>query len=92
MSTKEIVYVVVTGGFGSDVVGELVHPDREQLWGHMSSSQGWLRRDLTDGFEDRREKLAAMFPDGYEVVEVGLDDPLPEPIAHLYGAPGVSDE
>lgn len=67
--TKPRVYAVVTAKYGhSDVGGQLFDHKGEPLWSHLSSSEGWLWRDLTTGFTDRREALEAKYPEGYDVM------------------------
>lgn len=80
------IYVVVTGRLGhGDVAGVLV-VDGKPLWSHLSSSVTYLKRDLTDGFGDRKEELERRFPDGYnvEVFDLPEGDKLPDDIAHLF--------
>jgi hypothetical protein len=58
-----------------DVGGTIVVPGHEDIaWGHLSSNEGWLIHDLVDTFPDRREKLKATFPDGFQVVFVDLTE------------------
>lgn len=72
------VYVIVQSEWKSgDVGGSLLLDTGEVPWGHMSSSRGWLQRDLTNGFGDRRARLEALYPNGYDVVLVDADDELP---------------
>lgn len=68
------VYVVVTAQWNSDIAGCLLLDSGEVKWEHMSSGQGWLVRDLTSGFADRRAELERIYPNGYDVVLVGRDD------------------
>jgi len=77
------VYVVINrASWGDNVSGTLVTPERGPMWSHVSSDLDWLKGDLTDRFGARRAELASMFgPEGYEVEVVGIDDPVPEPIA-----------
>lgn len=49
-----------------DLAAELVDETGEALWGHVSSSEGWLIHDLTQR-PDRMERLQDLYPDGYEV-------------------------
>lgn len=59
--------------WGTDVGGQLVDEKGEVLWGHVSSSTGWLRIDLTDNFTDRRNALEERYPGGYEIRMVQID-------------------
>lgn len=80
-STK--VYVVITGRFGSDYAGVSLTADR--VWfQHVSSSTGWLVRDTTGGFSDRKAELDAAYPEGWEAVLIDKGDPMPEEIAHHF--------
>jgi hypothetical protein len=87
------VYVTPFGRRSStDVEGGLVTEAGDVLWTHASSlpgspnegrsapGGGWLRADLTTTFSGRRNRLAELYPDGYEVVEVEHWRQLP---AHL---------
>lgn len=75
MSAK--VYVVIQAEWPSgDVAGCLLHEAGDVTHSHMSSSRGWLVRDLTVNF-GRHAELEARYPDGYEVVTVGDGDGLP---------------
>jgi hypothetical protein len=72
------IYVVEQAKFSSgDVSGCLLLDTGEVLWGHLSSGRGWLERDLTNGFTDRRERLGALYPGGYRVVYVDADGIIP---------------
>ena len=75
------VYVVVQSSWGgSDLGGCLLLATGEVLWSHISSSPWWLQRDLTNGFTDRRERLEALYPDGYDVVYVDGEGVIPEDV------------
>jgi hypothetical protein len=77
---ERVLYIVANapeGHYGGDVAGRLHTADGEMLWVHVSSSPGFLRSDLTTGFTDRRETLAARYPGGYEVRWLGPDDARP---------------
>lgn len=78
------IYVVPTGRWISgDFSGLSVTADR--VWfQHVSSSLGYLRRDTTDGFSDRRVQLEEAYPNGYKVVLVLPDEDLPAEIAHHF--------
>lgn len=76
-ASRPVVYVVVQSRWGDDYGGCLLLESGEILWEHVSSSVAWLERDLTDGFRDRREQLAARFPDGYVVVVADADGIVP---------------
>lgn len=84
VSEKPKVYVVPTGRWGTgDIAGVSVTADR--VWfQHVSSSLGWLVRDTTTGFGDRRLELEQAYPDGFEVVLVQPGDDLPAEIAHHF--------
>lgn len=83
--SSPIVYVVALGRWGtSDISG--VSCDAERVWfEHVSSSMGWLVRDTTTGFTDRREQLEAAYPGGFRTVLVGPGDEMPREIAHHFG-------
>lgn len=75
---KGTVYVIVGAKWqGGDVAGSLLLDTGEPMWGHMSSSEGWLWRDLTQSFNDRRQQLAQRYPDGYSVVWCISDNHIP---------------
>lgn len=70
-ATPELAQLCIRWGqaWEHDVAGTLYvdHDDEpESLWGHMSSTVGWLERDLLHNF-GRDQKLAERFPQGYEV-------------------------
>lgn len=72
MSAKPTLFAMVTEAWGGgDVAGVLYDHEGEPLHSHISSGEAWLWRDLTTGFTDRRERLEALYPDGYEVVKLG---------------------
>lgn len=68
--------VVVTGNYGSDLLGGLFAPTGEVLYSHVSSSIGWLKADLTNNF-GRRAELDAKYPQGW-TVSVYNDNPPPD--------------
>jgi hypothetical protein len=75
------VYVVLNTRWGAgDCSGSLLLSSGEGLWGHMSSSLGWLVRDLTIQFPDRREKLEALYPEGYMIVVADRAGIIPDEI------------
>lgn len=77
-SSQGTVYVCPQSTWGSgDVAGCLLLDTGEVPWSHMSSSMGWLTRDLTSGFTDRREELERRYPDGYEVIVAEADGDIP---------------
>lgn len=83
-STEEpegTVYVVLAAEWKSgDVSGTLLLDTGEPMWGHLSSSRGWLWRDLTQSFNDRRRTLAERYPNGYKVLFVDVNDQLPQEV------------
>lgn len=50
-----------------DVAGTLVTEEGEPLYGHMSSSKGWLMLDLTENF-GRKFELIERFGEDFDVV------------------------
>jgi len=85
--TLPTVYVVIQGEWSTgDVAGALLTEGGEALWGHMSSSVGWLQRDLTNGFSDRRDELDRRYPGGYRVVVSEGWDKVPGPVQHAHKA------
>jgi len=80
-AAKPTVYVVIESEWKSgDVGGCLLLDTGEVKWSHMSSSRGWLQRDLTVGFTDRRTELERLYPNGYEVVVVDGDGQIPDDV------------
>ena len=74
------VYIVASrpeAQYHGDIAGELRTADGELLWGHLSSSVGWLKNDLTGPMASRKYELERMYPDGYEVVWLGPGDDRP---------------
>jgi hypothetical protein len=72
------VYVVPHAQWSTgDISGCLLLESGEVLWSHISSSMGWLQRDLTSGFGDRREELERRYPDGYNVVVAEKEGDVP---------------
>jgi hypothetical protein len=79
-TTLPKVYIVAgrrEDAYTGDLGGALHTADGELLWSHVSSTTGWLRRDLTTGFTDRKRDLERRYPDGYDVVWLAPGDPLP---------------
>lgn len=93
MSDKPTLYVVPHTKWPSgDIAGALVSPDKI-WWDHMSSNLDWLVRDLTTSFTERREQLAATYPDGVNLVIVGFEDgTIPPEIAHHFRHEEVPDD
>lgn len=80
-AARGTVYVVIDCQFGSgDVGGSLLLDTGEVKWGHLSSGLGWLQRDLTVGFTDRRVELERLYPNGYDVVVVDGDGQIPDDV------------
>jgi hypothetical protein len=77
---RPTLYIVAArdeSAYTGDIAGALYTADGELLWSHVSSTTGWLRRDLTTGFTDRKYALEQRYPDGYDVVWNGPSDPVP---------------
>lgn len=65
---RGVVYVVMSptqSPFG--IAGWLLADTGAVLWAHISSSESWLRGDLTDNFPHRRVELEDRYPSGYDV-------------------------
>lgn len=78
---KGTVYVIVETEWESgDTGGCLLADTGAVLWGHLSSNLDWLKRDLTSGFSDRREKLEHLYPNGYEVIVARRDEDIPNDV------------
>lgn len=79
--TAPAVYIVVhTKWSGGDVSGTLLLGTGVGKWGHLSSSIDWLVRDLTIQFGDRREELAELYPNGYQIVVADREGVIPDEV------------
>lgn len=91
LAEQQVLYAVVIGITPDVVTGILCYVQHGEdksrlhdLWGHMSSSEGWLKQDLTVNF-GRLSQLEERFPQGYRVIHVGPDDSVPEEIQQWFG-------
>lgn len=78
------VYIVVLAKHSSGDVSGVLADQQGILWGHTSSSMDFLKGDLTTTFTERRMTLEDRYPDGYEVVVLDNDEPLPDVIAAYF--------
>lgn len=68
-SPKVFIWAIPSHG---DFIGYAIAEDGTGLAGHLSSSEGWVKSDMTNAH--KREIYASHYPDGYEIEWVEYDD------------------
>lgn len=75
-------------GFKEYVVGCAINKDRRCFASHMSSNIDWTQHDMGIGSDWKHDIYSKEYPDGYELVWLGLIDSDKE-FVEIAGAAGV---